>query len=82
MLSQHRGQYLGFTGESGHAFSICGEDFGQALQGHISVELRIGGTVHLTDTAFAELRRDLVMIDALPYQHGSPDYRENLSSEY
>ena len=48
----------GFAFKPGEAIRILREGFGQHLERHIAVELRISGSIHLPHAAFADLGGD------------------------
>ena len=63
-----RGQQLGLALESGEALLVSEEDLGQHLDRHVAPEPRVGGAIHLSHPAFAELGGDLVMEQVLADQ--------------
>ena len=50
--------------EPGQAIRIGGERLGEDLQGHLALELRIGGLADLSHAAFADLGGDFVVPEA------------------
>ena len=68
--------------EDKHFLTILNKLLRQALQRDLSPQTGTRGPADDAHTAFAELGCDRVVIDALPYQNGSPDYKGNLSSKY
>ena len=48
-----RREDLHFSLEPGEAIRVAGERLGQDLQCHATIELGIGGTIHLLHAAFA-----------------------------
>lgn len=59
-----RGQRPGFTLEAREPISVVRERFGQDLDRHIPIELRIAGAIHLPHAAFADLSGDVVDAEA------------------
>ncbi len=51
-------EYSGLSAESLLAVAIVGKRFGQHLQRHVPVELRIPRSIHFTHPAFADLGGD------------------------
>ena len=58
------GQDLRFALESSKPFGVFGIRRGKDLDGHLPVELGVGGAIHLAHAAFAELGGDLVGAEA------------------
>ena len=50
------GQHLRLAREARHARGVVGEVFRDQLDRHLSTELAVGGAIHLSHGAFAELR--------------------------
>ena len=62
-----RSQHFGLALEARHATGIGGEGLGQNLHGHITLQLRVPGTVHLAHAAGVDKRKDLVASQMVPY---------------
>ena len=65
-----RGQDFRFSLKLAHALPISGKLLRQDLQRHLSTQPGVGGLVDGTHSAFAELGRDPVVVDALS-DHGN-----------
>jgi len=63
-----RSKQFRFPLKPAHSLEIRGQLLGQDLQGHVLVELGVGGTVDLAHTAFTDLLQNFVMADAGPDQ--------------
>jgi len=70
---------LSFPLEPPHPLAVRGKPLGQDLQSHVPVQLGIGGPVHHTHTAFADLLQNLVMANGRS-DHTTPPHAMQLGA--
>ncbi len=59
-----RGQDFGFTFKPGESIRILSKRLGENLQGHLTLELGIGGLIDLAHAAFADEGGDVVVAES------------------
>ena len=76
------GQDLGFTFEAGDEILVPGGGLRQDLDGHVTVELGIGGAVHLAHAALPDLLQQFVLADRLSRLKRRPAWEEKVLNRW